>query len=120
VKKIHYVTDIEELQMVPDKASLEGKRAKFDSKFPAASRWLGYIAAVILIIGLVIAVPAVIEMITRMDFISDNIGTFNSPFQLSGWLNVTLLVLGLAAATERALSLKNHWLIDMETNTFDS
>lgn len=31
-----------------------------------------------------------------------------------------VVIIGLLAATERALSLKNHWLIDMETNTFDS
>lgn len=120
VKKIHYVTDTDELQLVPDKDSLEGKRARFDSKFPTASKWVGYIAIVILIIGLIVAVPAMIELITRMDLVSDNFGTFTSPFQLPDWLNVTLVVLGLAAATERALSLKNHWLIDMETNTLDS
>ncbi len=120
VKKIHYVTDAGELQMMPDKGSLEGKRARFELKFPTASKWVGYIAIAILIIGLIIAIPAVIEMITHMDLVADNAGTFKSPFQLPGWLNVTLVVLGLLAATERALSLKNHWLIDMETNTFDS
>lgn len=120
VKKIHYVTDTGELQMMPDKNSLEGKRARFDLKFPTASKWIGYIAIAILIISLIIAIPAVIEMITRMDLVADNIGTFKSPFQLPGWLNVMLVLLGLAAATERALSLKNHWLIEMETNTFNS
>lgn len=120
VKRIHYVTDSDEMQLVPDKHSLEGKRARFDSKFPTASRWVGYIAIVILIIGLIVGVPALMELITRIDLITDNFGTFTSPFQFPDWLNVTLVVLGLAAATERALSLKNHWLIDMETNTFDN
>ena len=120
VKKINYVTDTDEVQLIPDRHSLEGKRADFDSKFPTASKWVGCIAILILIIGLIIAVPAMIEMITRWDLIADNFGTFTSPFQFPDWLNVTLVILGLAAATERALSLKNHWLIDMETNTFDS
>lgn len=120
VKKIHYVTDTDELQMVPDKDSLEGMRARFDSKFPTVSKWIGYITIAILIIGLIIAVPALIQMITHIELVADNFGTFTSPFQLPDWLNVTLVILGLLAATERALSLKNHWLIDMETNTFDS
>lgn len=120
VKRIHYVTESDESQMVPDKHSLEGMRARFDSKFPTASRWIGYIAAAILIIGLIVGVPAVIELITRVNIVADNLGAFTSPFQFSYGLNVTLVILGLVAATERALSLKNHWLIDMETNTFDS
>lgn len=37
-----------------------------------------------------------------------------------GFIEVETTTYGLLAATERALSLKNHWLIDMETNTFDS
>lgn len=119
VKKINYVTDTDEVQLIPDRHSLEGKRASFDSKFPSASKWVGYIAIVILIIGLIIAIPAVIELITGLDLVADNVGTFTSPFQFPAWLNGTLLILGLTAATERALSLKNHWLIDMETNTFD-
>ena len=120
VKRIHYVTDSDELQMVPDKHSLEGMRARFDSKFPMTGKWIGYIAIAILIISLIVAIPAVIELITRINIVGDNFGTFTSPFQFPYWLNATLVILGLLAATERALSLKNHWLIDMETNTFDS
>ena len=59
VKKINYVTDTDEVQLIPDRHSLEGKRASFDSKFLSASKWVGYIAIVILIIGLIIAIPAV-------------------------------------------------------------
>ena len=106
VKRIHYITDTDEVQLIPDKYSLEGKRANFDSKFPAASKWVGYFAIVILIIGLIIGVPAMLELVTRWDLVADNYGTFTSPFQFPEWLNITLLVISLLAATERALSLK--------------
>ena len=42
-------------------------------------------------------------------------GTFTSPIQLPAWLNTALLVAGIIAAFERALTLRNHWLIDADT-----
>jgi hypothetical protein len=34
---------------------------------------------------------------------------------LPAWANTTVTVAGVLAATERALTLRNHWLIDLDT-----
>lgn len=119
VKRMHYVTDASEIQLTPDKKSPEGMRANLKRKFPIVSRIIDITSIVILIIGLIVGIPAVIDLITDIPAVSVRVGDFTSPFQFLTSLNITLFVLGIIAATERALSLKNHWLIDMDTNTYD-
>ena len=54
-----------------------------------------------------------LEMVTRLDIVSDRFATLTSPIDLPGWASTTLLVAGILAATERALTLRNHWLVDL-------
>jgi len=99
----------------PHPRSAEGLRARFGRRHPGASRLIGALAIVMLLIGLVLMVPQAAEFLTSLPPVAERVGTFTSPIQLPAWLNVSLIVAGVLAATERALTLRNHWLIDAET-----
>ncbi|WP_077138378.1 hypothetical protein [Flaviflexus massiliensis] len=99
----------------PHPKSLEGRRAAFGRKHPVASRLIGWLAIAILLISLGLFIPQLIERISEIEVIADNLGTFTSPINLPAWLNTTLFIAGILAAIERALSLRNHWLIDADT-----
>ncbi|MGP9538377.1 hypothetical protein ACT3SP_10205 [Brachybacterium sp. AOP43-C2-M15] len=99
----------------PHRRSLEGRRARFGDRHPGASRAIGLLAIVVLLLGLVVMLPQAAELVTSLDPVAERVGTFTSPIQLPGWANTALLVAGALAATERALTLRNHWLIDADT-----
>lgn len=114
--RMHYVLDDgTERTLRPDRTSLEGLRTRFGRRFPRTSSVIGAVAVVVLLVGLVVAAPYALEMVTRLDIVSERFGTFTSPIDLPGWANTTLLVAGILAATERALTLRNHWLVDLDT-----
>lgn len=116
LKRMHYVTaDGTEQQLAPHPRSMEGLRMKFDQRFPGISKLIGIAAIIILLVSLVLGLPQLVALISQIDFISDRFGTFESPIVLSDWLNMTLVVGGTLAALERAITLRSHWLIDMET-----
>ena len=116
VARMHFVPDVgEERQLLPDRASAEAARARFDARHPVASRVIGAVAVVVLLAGLVLGLPQFLEQLSELTWVAENIGTFTSPFALPAWLNTALFVAGLVAALERALTLRNHWLIDMDT-----
>lgn len=119
--RMHYVTvEGDEHQLYPDRVSTEGLRMRFDASFPKVSKVMGITAVVILLISLALGIPQLIESITHIPYIQEKIGTYESPISLPNWLNITLFVAGITAAMERALTLRNHWLIDMETTFWDS
>ncbi|MGO1539471.1 MAG: hypothetical protein ACTHZ9_11360 [Leucobacter sp.] len=116
LSRMHFVSEAGDEQVLqPDRASAEGLRARFGSRYPRWGRAIGWIAIIVLLIGLVIAGPQVLELVTQVDWIAERFGTFTSPFALPAWANTALLVAGLVAALERALTLRSHWLIDAET-----
>ncbi|MDO5494143.1 MAG: hypothetical protein Q4G64_00335 [bacterium] len=115
-RRVHYVlTSGEEHQLQPHPKSAEGRRASFDRRHPLASRLIGWAAIAILILGLVVLAPQLLEVITRMDWVAENIGTFTSPIQLNPALNTALTAASVAAGIERALMFRNHWLLDADT-----
>lgn len=113
------------MHVVPDEGSprplrphprgLEGLRARFGRRFPRVSSALGLLAIIVLLAGLVVMVPQIAELVTQIDVVAEHVGTFTSPISLPGWANTALLVAGVLAALERALTLRNHWLIDADT-----
>lgn len=116
--RMHYVPtpDAEApIMLRPHRRSPEGVRARIAHHFPRLSRFIGAVAIVVLLVGLVTGLPQGLQMITEIPPIAERFGVFTSPFQFPAWLNTTLLVAGILAATERALTLKNHWLIDLDT-----
>lgn len=116
LSRMHYVTaEGEERPLRPHRWSMEGLRARFDRRFPRTSAWVGRIAVAILLVGLAVAFPQVLAMVSRWDVVADHVGTFTSPITLPGWASATLFVAGVIAALERALTLRSHWLVDAET-----
>ena len=116
LSRMHFVPDDGEVRVLqPDPRSAEGLRARFGARFPRWSRSIGWIAVAVLLVGLVVAVPQAIEMLTGIEWVAERFGTFTSPITLPAWANTTLFIAGIAAALERALTLRSHWLIDAET-----
>lgn len=113
LKRCHYVSDGgDERQLMPDPASAEGRRARMDARHPVLSRAVGLLSIMVLVIALVLGIPQIVEQISSIPPVADRFGAFTSPVTLPVWLNVTLLVATLVASTERALRLRNHWLLD--------
>lgn len=113
LKRCHFVADDgSERQLVPDPASAEGRRASLQRAHPGVSRLIGGISIVVLVIGVVLGAPQLLETITNIPPIAENFGTFTSPIHLPAWLNIGLVIATLAASTERALRLRYNWLLD--------
>ncbi|OUZ11036.1 hypothetical protein BHE97_06285 [Aeromicrobium sp. PE09-221] len=113
LKRCHFVgTDGSERQLVPDPASAEGRRARLDRRHPLVGRALSLMSIVVLLFAAVLGIPQIVDQISHIPLVAESIGTFTSPFGLPAWLNITLVVATLVASTERALRLRNHWLLD--------
>ena len=116
LSRMHFVPhDGAPRTLLPDRASAEGIRARFAHRFPRASRAAGTVAIAVLLVGLVVAVPQALEWVTSIDVVAERVGTFTSPIVLPEWASTSLLVAGCLAGFERALTLRNHWLIDIDT-----
>ncbi|MFB4212611.1 hypothetical protein ACE1TH_11940 [Shouchella sp. JSM 1781072] len=119
ISRMDYVTRDGARQLQPDKRSAEGLRLRFDQRFPLISASIGACAIAILLLSIFLGLPQLLEGLTQIPWVAEHIGTFQSPVTLPNWLNTTLIILSVFAAMERALTLKNHWLIDMETSYWD-
>ncbi|GAA1723726.1 hypothetical protein GCM10009809_19440 [Isoptericola hypogeus] len=113
LRRCHYVTpDGRERRLVPDPLSAEGRRARLERERPGLSRGLGVASWAVLVVALLIGVPQIVEQISQIPPVAENVDTFTSPVHLSSALNVALLVATILASTERALRLRYHWLLD--------
>ncbi|TDE97329.1 hypothetical protein EXU48_03775 [Occultella glacieicola] len=113
LRRCHFVGDDGSVrQLTPDPTSAEGRRARLERTRPGLSRTIGVVSVAILVVALVLGVPQIVEEISRIPPVAENLGTFTSPIQLPGWLNITLVVAALVASTERAMRLRYHWLLD--------
>lgn len=114
--RMHLVTEEgDERVLQPHPRSLEGLRARLARRFPGPSRAIGAAAIAILLLALALLVPQLLELVTGIGVVAEQVGTFASPIRLPGWASTALLVAGIAAALERALTLRSHWLIDADT-----
>jgi hypothetical protein len=113
VKRMHHVTDDGREQVLrPDPRSLEGRRARFEQRFPRTSAVIGAVGLVVLLVGLAVTLSPVAEQITRIQVVAEHVGTFTSPVRLPLWATIALAVAGALAATDRALRLKSTWMAD--------
>lgn len=113
LRRCHYVSAHgAERQLLPDPASAEGRRARLEREHPVLSRSIGFVSIAILVIALILGVPQLIEQISQIPPIAENIGSFTSPIRMPAAFNAALVVATLLASTERALRLRYHWLLD--------
>ncbi|MCG5104957.1 hypothetical protein [Oceanobacillus alkalisoli] len=120
LKRMHFISEEgNEQQLSPHPGSTEGLRMRFDQRFPKISKTIGILAVAILLTSILLGLPQLIALLTEIPIVQEHIGTFESPIILPGWFNTFLVVAGALAAFERALTLRNHWLIDMDTSLWD-
>ncbi|WJL94690.1 hypothetical protein QSU92_12010 [Microbacterium sp. ET2] len=116
LRRCHFVPDAgEERQLTPHPRSAEGLRARLHHRHPVLSTVIGVIATLVALVGVCITVPQIIETISQVPAIADNIGTFASPIHLPPALNVIVTIAVVLASTERALRLRSSWLDDLAT-----
>lgn len=117
LKRCHYVDTVgNQHQLVPDPRSAEGRRARLERGHPVLSRAIGVVSVVMLVIGLGLNLLQLLEPISRIPPIAENIGIFVSPIHLPLWLNVALALGAALGSAERALRLRYHWLLDAGGN----
>lgn len=117
LKRCHYVTpDGVARQLVPDPRSAEGRRARIARERPVLSRSIGVVSVIALLVGVGLNLLQILEPISRVPPIAENIGVFESPIHLPLWLNIALGVAAALASTERALRLRYNWLLDAGGN----
>ncbi|ANY08577.1 hypothetical protein [Pseudonocardia sp. HH130630-07] len=113
VKRCHYVThDGVAHQLTPDPRSGEGRRAGLERNHPGASRMIGAVSVVLLLVGVGLNLVQLLEPLSRIPPIAENIGVFVSPIHLPLWLNIALGAAAAFASWERALRLRYHWLLN--------
>lgn len=121
LNRMHYIDEEGvSYRLQPDPRSLRGLRMRFDKSFPQTSRFIGIIAIVILLFSLALGLPQIAETLSQIPWIEENIGTFTSPVTLSFWTNIAIGSLAAISGIERSLMLRKHWLIDIETGSWDS
>ncbi|MCO1581599.1 hypothetical protein M8C13_38205 [Crossiella sp. SN42] len=118
MRRCHFVGDDGRVQrLVPDPRSAEGRRMRFAREHPAASGLIGAVSILMLLIGLGLNLLQIAEPISQIPPIAATLGTFESPLRLPLWLNLTLGVGAAAAAVERAMRMRYHWLLDSGAGT---
>lgn len=113
LRRCHFVGDDgEERQLVPDPRSAEGRRLRFARAHPGASRVVGAVSVLLLLVGVVVNALQVAEPLSEIPPIADAWGTFESPLHLAPPVNVGLGLAAALGATERAMRLRYSWLLD--------
>lgn len=103
-------------QMHASPGTAEAWRARLAVRHPALSRVLAVASVVVLLVALAVWVPQAVETLTQIPAVAEWIGgPWTSPLNVPSWLQGALAFGGVAAGLERALSLRNHWLIDADT-----
>ncbi|NUL45418.1 hypothetical protein F7P69_09460 [Cellulosimicrobium funkei] len=117
LKRCHFV-DSEgiEHQLIPDPRSAEGRRARLERNHPVASRWVGVVSVLLLVVGVSQLLLQLAEQLTAIPPVAESIGVFYSPVDLPLWLTIALTAGAVMGSMERALRLRYHWLLDAAAN----
>ncbi|MFD2830406.1 hypothetical protein [Corticicoccus populi] len=114
IKRMHYVKENGDSQMLqPDHRSIRGLRVGIEEDFPVFSKLIGIISIILLIIVFILGLPQIIEQISQIPWVAENIGVFNSPFNFSIWENLIIAGIGALAGMERTLIFRNQRLLHM-------
>ncbi|WP_229403282.1 hypothetical protein [Micromonospora okii] len=109
--RCHYVrADDTESQLTPHPASAEGRRAHLDRTRPRLSRLVGVVSTLLVLIGICVAVPQLVETISHIPPGADSLGTFDLPVRVPLAVNFAAGLAAVAGSAERALRLRANWL----------
>ena len=113
LQKAHYLPDEGDArQLTPHPKTAIGLRMRFDRDHPVLSRWVAVISVFMLLIGVGLNGIQLLEPFSQIPPVAEHFGRFESPLRLPLWLNIAAGLGAGFAATERALRLKFHWLLD--------
>ena len=113
LKEAHYLPeDGHARQLTPHPKTAIGLRTRFDRDHPVFSRWVAAASVLMLVIGAGLNGIQLLEPLSQIPPVAEHLGHFESPVRLPLWLNIALGLGAGFAATERALRLKFHWLLD--------
>ena len=106
MRQVDLVVAGETTMLTPVDGTAEGWRLRLERERPEASRLIGAVSWIVLLVALLYEVPQLIALISRA------IGAdFEPPITLPAAANLTLGIAALAATLERALRFKsNRWL----------
>ena len=106
MRQVDLVVAGETTMLTPVDGTAEGWRLRLERERPDASRLIGAVSWIVLLVALLYEVPQLIALISRA------IGAdFEPPITLPAAANLTLGIAALAATLERALRFKsNRWL----------
>ncbi|MEU8038885.1 hypothetical protein [Streptosporangium sp. NPDC049078] len=111
LRRCHYVrADGTEAQLTPHPASAEGRRAHLHRTHPELSRLVGVVSTLLVLVGICVAVPQLVETISHIPPVADALGTFDLPVHIPVEANIAAGVAAVAGSTERALRLRSNWL----------
>jgi hypothetical protein len=114
LRRCHYVpAGGGEVPLIPNPASAEGRRARLHHERPRLSRFVGLASTALVLAGLSVAVPQILQELSQVPPVADSIGTFTSPVQLSPMGNVLIGIAAVIGSTERALRMRSSWLDDL-------
>ncbi len=114
LRRCHYVAaDGAESQLAPHPATAEGRRLGLQRTHPRLSRLVGAASTLLVLVGVGVAVPQLIETLSLVPPLAEAFGTFDSPVDLAPAANVAVGIATVAASTERALRLRSNWLDDL-------
>ncbi|MPQ98817.1 hypothetical protein GB931_12985 [Modestobacter sp. I12A-02628] len=114
LRRCHHVrADGGETQLAPDPSSAEGRRAQLHRTRPRLSGLIGLVSAGLVIAGLCVTVPQLLQAVSQAPPIADSIGTFTSPVRLPPAASVLIAIAAVIGSTERALRMRSSWLDDL-------
>jgi hypothetical protein len=96
----------------PVRGTAEAWRTRLDQDHPSASRIVAGISLAVLIGMLLMELPQLINLIGNLAPLVALPRLEIPAVALPGWLNVIILIIAGAAATERGLSMKHNPLLD--------
>jgi hypothetical protein len=113
LRRMDYITpDRSERRLTPHPKSAIGRRLRLEQAHPVASWWIAATAIVVLVIGVGVNVPQLVQVISEIPAVAERFGTFVSPIRLPPWLNITLGAGAVLASMERGLRLRYNWILD--------
>lgn len=120
LKRMHYFSDDGTArQLYPDADCAEGLRARFDAARPRASRAVGVVSLLVLLLAVALGIPQLVEQITHLPVVEDYADPFISPIHLPAWANTALVIAAVCASIERALRLRYSSILDGDLSDFD-
>ncbi|MCM8555423.1 hypothetical protein [Streptomyces sp. STCH 565 A] len=117
MRRIHLIrADGTQEPLDPAPGTPEHWRRRFSQRHPKVSHATAVGAVAVLIVDLILLAPQLLEVLTHLSIWSDRFPSFVSPVLLPVWFNAILGVAAALAATERALTLRHHRILDIETD----